>query len=137
MTRTRLTPLLLALTSAALLAGCGGGSKSTSTSTPAATTPAASTATTSSTGIPTSTSASSLSGPQRVETCNSVVRSLAALPTSAKQKIEAICAKAGTSSVAELRKDAENVCSEVLGNPAPVSIRERVLAICRSVATAK
>ena len=94
MTRTRLTPLLLALTSAALLAGCGGGSKSTSTSTPAATTPAASTATTSSTGIPTSTSASSLSGPQRVETCNSVVRSLAALPTSAKQKIEAICAKA-------------------------------------------
>ena len=133
----RLSSLLVApLLGAALLAGCGGGSKSTSQPASTATAPASATTASSATPTTTSTTATTPSAAavaQGIAACKSAIQSEKVLPAAAKQKLEAVCPNAAKGESAPVRKAAEEVCSSVINNSAvPAVARSQALAACRN-----
>ncbi len=120
---------LAVLLAGLLLAGCGSSGSSSSSSSssqssaaPAATAPAG-----------TGTAASS-GGAVAVAACKQAIHDQATLSASAKAKLEGICNKAGSENAAEVRKAAEEVCTEVVNSSAVPSgpAKEEALAACKS-----
>jgi hypothetical protein len=117
------TCLLIALTGAALLAGCGGGSSKSTTS-----------GSTGSTSTGTSSSISPAVRQLAVTTCQRTVQSELNLTSTAKAKLEAICNKASKGDAAEIRKVAQEVCVEIIKSSAGTSgaVKEKAIAACKS-----
>lgn len=107
------TGVVLVLLGGALLAGCGGSSKSPSS--------------TSSTGT---TTAHQLTAAQRVEACKRILHAPSPLPASTKAKLAASCEKVGTSTVAA-RKFVHEVCEALASREPAGAVRARALATCR------
>lgn len=136
--RTPLTWLAVALAGAALLAGCGGSSStttSTSSSTPATTATSSTPAATGST--PAVTSAAGLSGANvqvAVAACKRAIQAQTTLPAGAKSKLEAACDKAAKGDTSAVKKAAQEVCEEVIKTskiPAGAA-QEQALANCKT-----
>jgi hypothetical protein len=136
MIRTPLTWLVVALIGAALVAGCGSSSSTTSsqsTSTPAATTstPAATSSTpaaTSPSGVP------AVDVQAAVAACKQAIQSQTTLPAGAKSKLEAICGRAAKGDTSAVKQAGREVCEEVIKNskvPAGPA-QEQALASCRT-----
>jgi ABC-type phosphate transport system substrate-binding protein len=130
------TWLLAALLVAAPLAGCGGGSKSTSQTTttsqaPAATAPSAGTSTTPSPA----TGVTGAALEQAVAQCKAAVQAQKVLPADSKAKLEAVCPAAARGESAPVKRVAEEVCANVIkGSAIPAGpAREQALAACRRV----
>lgn len=124
--------MLLALSLAGLLAGCGGGS---SKSTTAATTTSATA--TQTTGTTTGQSTSTASQKEIVEfvatACKRRVQRQLSLTTTEKTKLEAICDGAKNGDVAGVRKATEEVCVQILKSSTGLSssAREQGIAACK------
>jgi hypothetical protein len=122
--------LVVALLGAALVAGCGSSSSTTSSSTttskPATTT--SKPATTTSKPATTSTAARSA-----VAICKSIIQRVPTLSASVKAKVEGICNKAASGGLAGARAAAKEVCVEVV-NASPISgaAKEKDLAACKA-----
>jgi hypothetical protein len=120
---------------AALIAGCGSSSSTTSSqsstpattsSTPAATT-SSSTASTSTGAVPPANVA------QAVAACKSQIEAQSTLPARAKSKLEAVCEKAAKGDTSAVKAAAREVCEEVIKSssvPAGAA-QEQALAACR------
>jgi hypothetical protein len=122
-------PLALAM----LLAGCGGGSSTTTARTQPTSTPASSTPATTSGTASTPSVKAPANIPQAVEACKQAIRAQQNLPATAKSKLEAVCAKAASGDTAAVKKAAREVCEEVIARtsvPAGVS-KDQALAACR------
>jgi hypothetical protein len=130
------TWLLAALIAAALLAGCGSSSSTTSSAAPATSSaaPATSTPAASSTPSATTTPAVGSAGAAAVAACKQAIQAQTTLPAGAKSKLEAVCAKAANGDQAAVRKAAEEVCEEVVNksNVPAGAAREQALAACKS-----
>jgi len=126
MIRTRSAWLAALVLSAALIAGCGSSSSSTSTSTPAASTSS------SSAGTPSAIPPADVA--QAVEACKKEIQTQAALPASAKSKLEGVCEKAAKGDSESVKKAAREVCEEVIKNsPVPAgAAQEQALAACKA-----
>ncbi len=156
MIRRHSTLLVLALTSGALLAGCGSSnstsSNSTSVAQPASTTASTGTTstsptTTTSTGTtstsPTTTATNTPSVPtsipttaagvaQAVAACKSIIQSEPTLSSSLKAKVEGICNKAAHGDLAGARAAGKEVCAEVINaSPIPAAAKSEALAACQ------
>jgi hypothetical protein len=132
MNRSPLALLAASLLGAAVLAGCGGGSKSTSqsTSAPRATT---TTATTGATG--TSSSSGVLTYQQAVETCQHEIHAVAALLPEGPSSLEGTCGRAVKSgTTAEVKKATRELCEGAMEQTSGLasSIKNRTLAECRN-----
>ncbi len=122
---------------AALIAGCGSSSSTTSSQ---SSTPAASTSTPAATGTTsTTTSTSTRAVPpaniaQAVATCKSQIAAQSTLPAGAKSKLEAVCEKAARGDTAAVKVAAREVCEEVIKNSAVPSgsAQEQALAACKA-----
>lgn len=128
MIRKLSTWLLVVLVGGVLIAGCGSSSSSSSKSTPAPTTSS-------------STSSSSQSGgasnpavAEAVARCKQGVQAAPTLSSSTKGKLEGICDKAANGDPEEVRKAAQEVCTEVVNaSPLPAgSAKEQALAACKA-----
>ena len=140
-------PVLLAI-SAAALAGCGSGGSTSARS--AATTAAAPVATAPVATTPTVTATTQTAPPPKpkpkpkpgsavgreaVVACRQIVSALSSLPASTRTRLDAICAKAASGDVAEIRRAAERVCIEATESSAvPQAVRERALQACKAPA---
>jgi len=130
------------LAGAALLAGCGGSSKTSSTAAPSSTTVPASTSspTTTSTQAAGATSSSGSSGAagaastqEAAAICKSVLERATTLPATVKAKVEGICKKAESGDLAAAQAAAKGVCSEVIDATIPAGpTREQALAACKA-----
>jgi hypothetical protein len=115
------TWLVVALAGGALLAGCGS-STSTTTSTAGATTPG-----------PATTPLTPAQAQQAVSTCKHGVNSDAAIPASAKARLEKTCEKAASGDLSALRLVAQEACIELVNAshiPAGAA-RDRATALCK------
>jgi hypothetical protein len=130
------------LAGAALLAGCGGSSKTSSTASSSSTTVPASTSSpapssTQAAGA-TSTSGSSgaagLAGAQEAAAlCKSVLERATTLPANVKAKVEGICKQAESGNLAAAQAAAKGVCTEVIDATVPSGpAREQALAACKA-----
>lgn len=149
-------PILLA--AAALFAGCGSSSGSSSSSAAGAatgstatppTSSTASTPTSSTAGAPTRTGSTSSTatsttphpptGATAVASCKRGVQSLPHLKQSTKERLETICEKAASGDVNARRKAAEEACRELVNaSPLPAGeARDRALAACKNAGGAK
>jgi len=139
MTRTQLSLLAPAVLCAALLAGCGGASSTTSGSTPAASSasapskPAPSPTTKSSPAS--SSAAGAAAGVASYEAiCKTIARSAPALSASEKAKVEGVCSKAAHGNLAGARAAAKEVCVEVIkASPVPAALKQQSLAHCAGI----
>jgi hypothetical protein len=161
MIRRHSTLLVLALTSGALLAGCGSSNSTSSNSTPAqvitVTQPASTTAstgttstsppTTTTTGttstsptntatntpsIPTSIPTTAAGVAEAVAACKSIIQSEPTLSSSLKAKVEGICNKAAHGNLAAARAAGKEVCAEVINaSPIPAAAKSEALAACK------
>lgn len=128
MLRTLRRSLAVSLIAAVPLAGCGGGSKSSSSTQTGSTASAAPSATGS------STSASPASVASAVTKCREAVAAAPNLTPALKAKAEGICAKAASGNVQEARKAAKEVCEEVINaQPVPTSVKEAARKDCASL----
>jgi len=128
--------LATAVLAGALLAGCGGGSKSSSQTTTldqtfnsTGTTPGSATA-----PATTSTQLTGAALEQSVASCKAAIQAEKVLPASAKQKLEAVCPNAAKGEAAPVKRAAEEVCAGVInGSAVPAgAAREQALAACRN-----
>jgi hypothetical protein len=133
MTSKLFTLLLAALAGGALVAGCGSSSTSTTTSTQSGGT----TITTHGGGTSSATTPAPLTptqAKQAATTCKQGIQKEAAIPTSAKGKLEKTCEKvASGGSEATLRKVAEEACIQLVDAshiPAGAA-RTRALSVCK------
>jgi hypothetical protein len=114
----------LALLLGALLAGCGGGS---------ATTTSQSTSTPSSTSTTATSGAASVATAQAVETCKREIQAATTLSASSKSKLEGLCAQAATGNSTAVKKAVREVCEEAINKSSlPAVAKEQALAACRS-----
>jgi hypothetical protein len=121
--------LVTVLSTAALLAGCGGSSKSSSGTSGASTAGAASTPSTSPAGV---APGSGAAGEAAIAACKQAIQAQTTLPATAKAKLEAVCGKAASGDQAAVRTAAKEVCEEVIQKSAiPSSAKERALQTCR------
>jgi len=125
--------LLAAISSAAVLAGCG---SSSSSSSPASASTAASTASTPAipAGTPTipSGTPSSAQIALAVEECKKIIASESKLSQGAKEKLEGACAKAAKGDTAAVKQAAREVCEEVINaSPLPAAAKEQAQANCK------
>lgn len=135
--------LLIALTAAVILAGCGSSSStSSSQSTSVAAPSSAGGTSTSSSPASTSTSASTPSTAtptpstaagvaEAVAVCKSIIQREPTLQASVKAKVESICNKAAGGDLAGARAAAKEVCAEVINAaPIPSQAKAQALAAC-------
>jgi hypothetical protein len=139
MTRGPSVWLPAALLGAALLAGCGSGTSTTTNSqsspTPAATGQAgATTATTSTGGATTPKVAGNPATIQAaVAACKHEIQALATMPASSKAKLEAVCEKVARGDTSSVHQAGREVCEEVINSsPLPSgAAKDKALATCR------
>jgi hypothetical protein len=110
------TPLLLAVLGAALLAGCG---KSSTTTTSVTTNP----------GVATSGTGHAPTANQEVALCQRAIERIKTLPASAKTRLKSSCEKAGTSETAK-RQVVHEVCAEMALQLPSAAARARAQKIC-------
>jgi hypothetical protein len=132
--RARLCTLcVVALSGAALLAGCGG-SSSTSSSTSAPASAPATPATPSSTSGGVSAGAGSIaSNPavqQAVAACKASINASPTLSADVKSKLVGVCDQAATGNPTAIRKATSQVCQEVVKSSVPSSAQAAALATC-------
>lgn len=139
----RLHLSLLALAAAALLAGCGSSSSST-TGTKASTSssPATGTAPTTSSGPATGATATTGAAPapsspelkKAAAECHRLLQADKSLPASAKAKLEDACNKVGEGKTTAVKQAAREVCEEFVaksGLPESSPARKQALAACK------
>jgi len=137
----RLHLSLLALAAAALLAGCGSSSSST-TGTKATTSPATGTAPTTSSGPATGATATTGAAPapsspelkKAAAECHRLLQADKTLPASAKAKLEDACNKVGEGKTTAVKQAAREVCEEFVaksGLPESSPARKQALAACK------
>lgn len=126
------TWLAVALVGAVFVAGCGSSSTSSSTSGSTNTSSTAA-SNTSSGGSTIPAVANSAAVQQAVAACKHGVQSASTLSSSAKQRIEGICNKAGSGDLNAAREAARELCVELVNaSPLPSgSIKEQALAACK------
>jgi len=136
MIRTLSTSLLVALSGAALLAGCGSSSSTSTSSTsssqssPTPATSGSTAAQTTSTVTPSGASGVALAA--AVEACRRSVQTASQVSPSVKAKVEAICDKAAHGDAAGAEKAGREVCTEVINaSPVPAAAKEQALAACK------
>jgi hypothetical protein len=131
--------LLIALTAAVILAGCGSSSStSSSQSTSVAAPSSVGGASTSSSPAPAATTSTSASTPstaaglaEAVAVCKSIIQREPTLQASVKAKVESICNKAAGGDLAGARAAAKEVCAEVINAaPIPSQAKAQALAAC-------
>jgi hypothetical protein len=135
MTRRRSSWLIGLFLCAALIAGCGSSSSTTSSQ---SSTPAATSSTPATTSTSTTSSSPSAVPPANVAaavaTCKAQIEAQSTLPAGAKTKLEGVCEKAAKGDTAAVKAAAREVCEEVIKNAAlPAgAAQEQALAACKS-----
>jgi cytochrome c1 len=99
--------LLSAALAGALVAGCGGGSKS-----------------------PTTTTFKNPAVESQVAQCEATIGAEPTLSPTIKQKLEALCVKAGSGNKAEVEQAAAQVCAEIVSASVAPSKRAAAVAQC-------
>ena len=129
--RARLCTLcVVALGSAALLAGCG---SSSSTSSAPASAPATPTTPSSTSGGAGATAGSVASNPavqQAVAACKASINASPTLSADVKSKLVGVCDQAATGNPTAIRKATSQVCQEVVKSSVPSSAQAAALATC-------
>jgi hypothetical protein len=123
--------LVVALLGVALLAGCGGSSKSSTATIATGSQSSEASGGRTSSGPSTSTGATRpLTPKQRVEVCKRIIQAPSTLSASAKAKLEKSCEQAGASTSAE-RLIIQEACVAIASRAPAGGARERALAVCR------
>lgn len=113
-----LSGVLAVLLGVALLAGCGGGSKSGTTS--------------GSASVTTSSSSTAGAGEAAVAYCEKIIDSQTHLPAKAKHKLAGACAKVAKGDTSAVKVVEREICEEVAGtSSSSSSARKAALAACR------
>ena len=133
MSAPRLPMPLLALATAALLAGCGS-SKSSTTATTATTSSTPAAPSTQSTTNGSTQAPSSATLQKAASECHRLLQSEKTLPATAKAKLEDACDKVGEGNTAAVKTAAREVCEEFVaksGLPESSPARKQALAACK------
>jgi hypothetical protein len=105
MTRGTVRSLAVAILLGALLAGCGGSSSTTT----------------------------SHSISQAVETCKREIQAATTLPASSKSKLEAVCAEAATGNTTAVKRAVREACEEAINRSSlPTATKAAALVACRN-----
>jgi hypothetical protein len=128
---------------AVALAACGSSkSNSSSSSTPSsAATPAtastAAPATTTSSSSSSGSSAAAAANPEvqsAVAACKSSVGSAPTLNSTEKGQLDNLCSQAGSGNVTQVKKVAQQVCTEIVKDSVPAAEQSTALSACKSAA---
>jgi hypothetical protein len=133
MTARLCTLCVVALSGAALLAGCGSSSSTSSSSSAPASAPATPTTPSSTSGGASAAAASIANNPsvqQAVAACKQSINASPTLSAGVKSKLAGVCDQAATGNPTAIRKATSQVCQEVVKSSVPSSAQAAALATC-------